>query len=338
MEFLFFLREREHRAATYQMSFRRRLGAVSSTLLIALSSANAAPPAICPVEPQHDSEAFARLIEARQPDRGFLWRVSKNDRESFLYGTAHVAKLAWDFPGPLTTRTLRSSRLLAVELDATDSTLPKRYRDALAAVALPTRESTTADEASTFWSRVNEQTRLACLPPSPRADQLSALGANAARSSGLYPDFAVAAALIGFARATGKSVAELETVTAVAKAIYQAGGDFASQTRFLEQIEDGRQKAFLKLATTWADSDWTELERYQSWGVDTPEQFEALVTGRNANLAEAMGRNFDEGSGVFAAIGVLHMIGPDSVIAKLRALGFSVEPVRFRRLKSGTSE
>ena len=33
-------------------------------------------------------------------DHGFLWRVSRDGRVSYLYGTIHLARLAWVFPGP----------------------------------------------------------------------------------------------------------------------------------------------------------------------------------------------------------------------------------------------
>ena len=33
-------------------------------------------------------------------DRGFLWKLEKDGRTSWLYGTVHVARLEWAFPGP----------------------------------------------------------------------------------------------------------------------------------------------------------------------------------------------------------------------------------------------
>ena len=49
-------------------------------------------------------------------DRGFLWRISKDGRSSYLYGTLHVGKLDWAFPGPRLAEALRDTDALAVEI------------------------------------------------------------------------------------------------------------------------------------------------------------------------------------------------------------------------------
>jgi uncharacterized protein YbaP (TraB family) len=56
-------------------------------------------------------------------DRGFLWRISKHGRSSYLYGTLHVGKLDWAFPGPRLVDALRHTDTLAVEIDLTDPAL-----------------------------------------------------------------------------------------------------------------------------------------------------------------------------------------------------------------------
>ena len=59
-------------------------------------------------------------------DRGFLWRLQKDGRSSWLYGTLHVARLEWVFPGPLLTRALRQADTIALELDMLDPQIRER--------------------------------------------------------------------------------------------------------------------------------------------------------------------------------------------------------------------
>lgn len=53
------------------------------------------PPAPVPLTASQVQEGMA---QAR--DRGFLWRLTKGDISSYLYGTIHMAKRDWAFPGP----------------------------------------------------------------------------------------------------------------------------------------------------------------------------------------------------------------------------------------------
>src|SRR5882724_5290074 len=74
------------------------------------------PPLAQPLSPE---QLEAGMRDAR--DRGFLWRISKDGRTSYLYGTIHVGRVAWMFPGPVLTDALRASDVVALELDLSDS-------------------------------------------------------------------------------------------------------------------------------------------------------------------------------------------------------------------------
>ena len=53
-------------------------------------------------------------------DRGLLWRVTRDGRSSWLFGTLHVGKPAWARLGPRVTAALQASDVLAVEIDPGD--------------------------------------------------------------------------------------------------------------------------------------------------------------------------------------------------------------------------
>ena len=65
------------------------------------------PPAAIPLSPER-FEAGMRQAQ----DHGFLWRLTKDGRTSYLYGTLHAAQPAWMFPGPRTAAAFPTPRTL----------------------------------------------------------------------------------------------------------------------------------------------------------------------------------------------------------------------------------
>ena len=85
------------------------------------------------------------------------------------------------------------------------------------------------------------------------------------------------------------------------------------------------------MASAWARNDLADLEAYPRWCdcLDTPserESFTRLLDGRNPGMADAIER-LHAGVSVFAAVGALHLVGPQGLPALLRARGFVVTRV-----------
>src|SRR5450755_923463 len=118
----------------FAVAWRARLATFAAALpLLASTAAGAAaqcPPAALPLTPDLFQSG---LRDAR--DHGFLWRISKNGRTSYLYGTIHAAKLEWMFPGPTVLDAVRASDTVALELDLLDADIQRR----LAASVAPRR-------------------------------------------------------------------------------------------------------------------------------------------------------------------------------------------------------
>ncbi len=73
-----------------------------------LAGALIAPPS-CPPEAQQPTPAQIQDGLKSAKDRGFLWRASKDGRTSYLYGTMHIAKVDWMFPGATVVDALRAT-------------------------------------------------------------------------------------------------------------------------------------------------------------------------------------------------------------------------------------
>lgn len=292
--------------------------------------------AACPprAEPPVYTAAEAAQALARAPDRGLLWRIEKAGRVSWLYGTMHLGRADWIFPGPRTMQALGDSETVALELDLRDPatlavlTAPP---DAARVARLRTPERA---------GRLAQQVAAACLPAGSLARlgpvmQATTLMLLAARHEGLHNEFGTEALLSDLAHREGKRVVALESAAAQLRAL--TGGSEAAQAAQIDaslaQLESGAaRRQASDLANAWARSDWTHLSDYAAWCdcMDTPDDRRAmrrLLDDRNPGLADGIARLHARGQRVFAAVGALHMVGPRGLPALMAARGFKVMQV-----------
>jgi uncharacterized protein len=315
---------------------------VIAALLLAAALASPAtastPPAeACPPAAQAPTPEQAQAGMKAARDRGFLWRVRKDGRTSWLYGTVHVAKVDWMYPGPALLDAVRASDVVALELDVTDPEIMERLRAGMA--PRPDRAL-----ANALAERLKAQLKAACLPEQligAMAPEMLAttLVVMAARREGLDPSYAIDAVVAGLGRGLKKPVASLETPELQLALLLGRTPQEAQALveQVLAELESGRASPMLaRIAQLWADGRLGELERYEQWcGCLDSEAERAmhrrLLDDRNPGLAERIDRLHADGKRVFAAVGSLHMIGPTGLPALLAKRGYQVEQVEFKR-------
>lgn len=291
-------------------------------LVLPLAHAADCPPA--PLAPDTATAASA-------PDRGLLWRLERDGRVSWLYGSLHLGKPDWIFPGPALREAWLGTELLAVELDLGDpqtmATLGQLGRIKQPPTA-PLRE------------RLAAQTRAACLPEQALATlhpllQLSSLTALAARWDGFDIGYGQEFALLSLARHEGRRIVALETAAEQLGALIPTDARETEKLveQGLRQLESGHARApLVKLAKAWERGDLARLENYEQWCECVTSELEQrwlrrLNDGRNPHLAKRIAALHAEGKPVLAVIGALHMSGPQALPALLAKLGFKVERV-----------
>lgn len=283
----------------------------------------------CPPPPVQPSAAQLQAAQRDARDRGLLWRISKQGRESWLFGTLHVGRLEWSVPGPQLRRALAGSDVLALEIDPTDPALAAQLREAM-------RNAPAPDPA--LQRRLQQQAAAACLPDGalqglPPALQLTTLTLLQARHDALDAAFGQEQMLAATARAAGLRIVALESAQQQIGLLLSA--DAALVDEALEQLEAGRSRALMRrLAQAWADGDLQLLERYEQWCecADTEAQrawLHQLNDARNASLAAGIDALHAAGNKVFAAVGALHMTGPQSLPRLLQARGYTVQRLPF---------
>ena len=309
-------------------------GALLGALAFTSSAAGATPPAAsCPPTAQQPSPDALQAGLRNARDRGFLWRIVKDGRSSYLYGTVHVAKLDWAFPGPKTLQAFNASDTVALELDLLDPALQRRMVEAIAArrdPALP----------AALNQRLQRQAQAECIAPETLAGlgpmlQIATLSSLAGRRDGIDPAYGIDLYLAGLAHAAKKTTVSLETPELQLETLDSDPDTPLAELveSGLEELESGRARPLLnRLVRIWAEADDAELGRYESWCdcLKTEADRRAMrrmLDDRNPALAAGIDALHAGGKQVFAAVGSLHMIGPRGLPALLAQRGYQVERI-----------
>ena len=289
------------------------------------------PPTLAP--PTQD-EIHAAVRDAR--DQGALWTIEKDGHGSWLYGTIHVGNLALSVPGPKVTLALAAADVLAIEVDVTSPVIAQAIRaprDASEGPAVPpallARLKALAEKACVPWEPLSK------LPPMLTVAALSTLEA---RWEGFDPSHGTEFVLAGFAQARKKPIVSLESPGVQRKALSGGppGQQLAALERAIAALEHGHVRPAVRaLARAWQDGDLVAIADYEQWSgsPSSPEakaDVERIVFGRNPDLAAAIDLAHREGKRVFAAAGILHMVGDGGLPKLLQKLGYKVERISFR--------
>ncbi len=299
--------------------------------LAGASLARADEPCPPPPAPLTADEVGQGMREA--VDRGLLWQVRRDGRSSWLYGTIHVARRAWMFPGPQVRQAIESADRVALELDLLDPDVTGRLVRGMAAApdAAPLPEPV-AGRLRRWADSVCAGPDLAALKPEVQAAMLTVL---AARRLGLEPGYSIDGFLAGFARGRHKPVLSLETPEGQAGLLLQPTPE--ETARFVDHLLGGLDHAqalptLARLADDWARGDADDLDRYPQWcGCLDDEADRALMRRindeRNLAMAAQIEARHAAGERLFVAVGTLHMIGPQGLPALLAGRGFEVRRV-----------
>jgi uncharacterized protein YbaP (TraB family) len=311
------------------------LSALSALLLSLGLFASAHAKTDCPPVPQAPTQEQVLEGMKNAKDRGALWRIRKDGRTSYLFGTLHVGQMAWAFPGPKLMQALRDTQVLAVEVDVTAPTAQAEMQAAMAAAAK--LELSEKDQA-----RLDAQADAACLPRAALGSLHPVMQAItyvvlAGRHDGLDPAFGQEPNLIGFARAQQRPVVSLETIGSQMAVLLPKDPAAARQSfeRVLTELEKGQSQAQLRrIGDAWVRGDLDSVGSLEKLCQCVPTADERafariLNDDRNPGIARRIAEEHAKGQPLLAAIGLLHMTGPQAVTRLLAEQGFEVERVAY---------
>jgi uncharacterized protein YbaP (TraB family) len=319
--------------------FRFALAALFATLLCA--TALAQTPAACPPPAQPATPAQIQAAAHNARDHGFLWRIDKGGRSSWLYGTVHVGRLGWIAPGPRVDAALRASDTIALEIDNLDPEMQRRTLQGMTDVPAGTPFPTVAALPYELRARLQRAAATVCMSPElleilPPYLAASLLTSLTVRRDGLDSVYGIDNALAARGHGEKLAVVSLETPELQLKTLQFPGSaaeTIALVASALDDIEGDRARPLLlRVAQLWADGDWRSFSAYESWcdclktAADRADM-KRVLDDRNPGLAASIDALHLGGKRVFAAVGSLHMIGPRGLPALLARRGYRVEPI-----------
>lgn len=289
----------------------------------------------CPPVAQAPTGEQMQAAQAVAKDRGVLWRLRKDGRASYLYGTVHVGKLGWVFPGPQLQAAIGATEVLAVEINPMEPSFMAEVQAAQAKAAK--LELTSAEQA-----RLDAEADAACVPRAALAAlhpvmQAITYVSLSGRRDGMDPSYGQDFALLGVAQALKRPVVALESVGSQMAVLLPA--DAAEARELLNQTLDSLKRqesrtSLRRIGLAWESGD---LETIASPAklcdcVPTAQELQMLKRlndDRNPGLADRIAQEHAKGKAVLAAVGTLHMTGAQALPKLLQERGFEVERVQY---------
>jgi uncharacterized protein YbaP (TraB family) len=279
----------------------------------------------CPPTPLPLEQQRAYVEQAPAKNAGFLWRIEKDNRTSWLYGTMHLASIDHAKPGNQVMQGMRRSDVLAVELNPYElqagSPAPVANAYAWSEALLDRLAKALAQECI--------KVERAHLPLVGTLPLLASQGQRLGLRWGYSPD----ARLSQIAKRTSKPIVALETLEQQRNALApKSQAEFETSVESsLASFESGAMQTELgQISRAWQTSDWQAMSQVEQEMIALQPAFATrILSERNLLMADKLDALHASGQRVFAAVGVLHMAGETGLPKLMRGKGYSVTYTPF---------
>jgi len=269
------------------------------------------------------------------PPRGLFYKISKNGRTAYLFGTIHVGTPDF-FPLDMaTTQALVQSSELVVELDPTQTDKMQAAMQRYALIPASQRQ----DARLPPLLRQRLQVQADALKMSPEMGEtmkpwMSALSLiiGSMQKSGFSPEYAADIYLIGLAQGLNKPIAELESIDSQLQLFdtlpRKAQLVFLDET--LTLLENGQMQSDTQaLIDAWLNNDAPLLHKLSLKSFrESPNSAswmkKKLFSERNQLMAQKIDQMLNAGRSPFVAVGSLHLTGEEGLPALLKKRGYRI--------------
>lgn len=301
--------------ASYHRPVRAALVSIAALLLCSTGLAGQAAPAA----PQTAA------------GKGFIWKVERNGRTGWLVGSLHLGTPdLYPLPAAMEQAFTRAD-VLVEEIDMDEAAAPEFASLVLSKALYPSGTTLSSQISKETYDRANEW--------------LTKAGLGMAMFQQMKPWMVsitiqtLALQRLGFDPSHGIDKHFRDAATKSGKA-FQALETAAEQIDYLDKLSPATQDVMLReslqgveteqaeikaLATAWRAGDAATVERIALAGFnDAPEVYRTLLTDRNRRWMPALESCMQTRS-CFVVVGAAHLVGPDGLIALIKARGYKVE-------------
>ena len=263
--------------------------------------------------------------------RGLLWRISKDGKASYLFGTMHVADPeVTALPAPVAEAFDQSEQFVMEALP-----VPEQLLQMYGMMFFADGDQLSDHVAAPIFERATAILSAYQLPP----EAVARMKPWAAFLTMSYPpeqarnaNEALDLVLLARAKQNGAEVAGLESLTEQAELFDQF--TLPEQVRLLTDTVchyELARREFAGLKASYLKQDLGALYRYSQRYTAAGEPLykrlmQALLVDRNSRMAERMRPMLEQG-GAFIAIGALHLTGEEGVLALLEKQGYQLQAV-----------
>jgi uncharacterized protein len=267
---------------------------------------------------------------AAQVDAPALWRVAGPNGSVFLFGSFHLLPADVKWRTPAVESALSGAAVVVFETDFAGTQDPQAL---IAKYGFLPSGQTLRSLLSTNTNAELEKTAAELEIPPPSLALLRpwlaalTLGVQFAIHQGFDPGNGVEQQVITSAKASGKSLGTLETNESQLRV-------FADLTReqevelltvTLRQVRE-TPKMLGDMLAAYRKGDLAALERTLNMGLDDfPTLRKRILKDRHDKWLPQIEKMIADGRTHMIIVGAAHLVGPDSVIAMLRAKGVEVE-------------
>lgn len=160
------------------------------------------------------------------------------------------------------------------------------------------------------------------------------------QAHGFDPEYGVEHILSQEARHAGKPIIGLETADEQLSALADLPMDI--QIKMLSETLDelaSLPDIWGAMIVAWTEGDIETLEELMFQFLNTePQVYEQVITVRNRNWVERINSLASKQGSYLIAVGVAHLIGPDSLLVMLAAEGYEIERIEAQKQPSEEPE
>ena len=277
--------------------------------------------------------AQSKVDEARARNDGpAVWRAIDEDSVLYLFGTVHLLPDTVQWERPDVREAFAESGVVFFEADHTGTQGLEAERVA-SELGLRRDGRRLTDDLDDYQAKLLEAVSNNGRIPLESLDAMQPwlateyLTASAAQQAGLSAGRSPDEALKSRARALGKAIRYLETPADQVRSVAELPRltQLAVLTDTMERF-DAMPRMLERIAEHWAVGDTATLDTLLVAPLaDAPDGYvEAVLGARNERWAEQLDA-FMQGSGTgFAAVGVSHLLGEDSLVTDLEDRGYTV--------------
>jgi uncharacterized protein YbaP (TraB family) len=275
------------------------------------------------------SAALAQTATA--PGRGLIWKVDRGGQTGWLVGSLHLLTAdAYPLP-PVLDAAFANADVLVEEADPAELKTPTAAMQLMAKAMYPPGMTLQSQVSKDTFDKIAKRAEKAGIPVDrlqgfkPWMVALTLVGLEL-QHGGFDPSLGLDQHFLARAPSAGKQVRTLETAM--------------EQIEFLESLGPQLQDGLVAATLDGADTELTQIQRIASaWKAGDPapieklllsdmkavdsKVYDTLLAGRNRRWVPQI-ESCLAAQRCFVVVGAAHLVGPDGLVAMLRAKGYTV--------------